>query len=134
MPAMQRSPFLLCVVGAVLLSAAGCGESSTTETVSGTVTYRGAPLPNGSVTFFPTSGRPVNVPRASDGAYTAELEPGEYSVTVSYTEPLPPGFKEGDPVPPPKIVLPAEYTTSARSTLKATVTPDHDQPIDFTLE
>jgi hypothetical protein len=47
---------------------------------------------------------------------------------------LPPGFKEGDLMPPPKVALPPEYTTLAKSTLQATVTPNQSEPIDFALE
>ena len=116
------------------MSATGCGEKSNTVSVNGNVTYSGQPLTHGSVTFFPPIGRPVNAPLAADGAYGAELAPGEYTVTVSYTEPLPAGFKEGDPLPTAKLTLPPEYDTRARSTLKATVAENQSDPIDFTLK
>jgi hypothetical protein len=118
----------------VLVVATGCADSSDAGSVHGRVTFRGQPLPNGSVTFFPTSGRPINAPLGADGAYIAQLPPGEYVVTVSYSEPLPPGFKEGDPTPRPKFVLPPEYTTRASSKLMATVSEDSDEPISFELK
>jgi hypothetical protein len=55
-------------------------------------------------------------------------------VAVNYTEPLPAGYKEGDPIPRPKLVLPPEYSTRARSKLTATVAADQSAPIDFKLE
>jgi hypothetical protein len=126
---------LLSLVAAVVLAGAtGCGESSDEVSVQGRVTLRGQPLPNGSVTFYPTTGRPVNAPISGDGAYSAQLLPGEYAVTVSYTEPLPEGFTEGDPTPKPKFVLPPEYTTRARSRLTATVSDDSEAPINFDLK
>jgi hypothetical protein len=116
------------------LCAVGCRNQSDEVSVEGRVTFRGQPLPNGSVTFYPTVGRPVNAPLGAGGEYSTQLPPGEYAVTVSYTEPLPEGFKEGDPTPRPKFVLPPEYTTRARSKLIATVSEDLDEPINFELK
>jgi hypothetical protein len=127
------TPVLLLLV-VVLAGTAGCRDSSDEISVQGRVTFRGQPLPSGSVTFFPATGRPVNTPLGDDGAYSTQLPPGEYAVTVSYTEPLPEGFKEGDPTPTPKFVLPQEYTTRARSKLTATVSEDLDEPINFDLK
>jgi hypothetical protein len=126
-------PILLLML-VVLAGSAGCGDSSNEVSVQGRVTYRGEPLPRGSVTFFPTTGRPVNAPLGDDGTYSTQLPPGEYTVTVSYTEPLPEGFKEGDPTPRPKFLLPPEYTTRARSTLTATVSEDSEEGVNFELK
>jgi hypothetical protein len=76
----------------------------------------------------------VNAPLGAGGTYSTQLPPGDYTVTVSYTEPLPEGFKEGDPTPKPKFVLPPEYTTRARSKLTATVSEDSGAPINFELK
>lgn len=118
----------------VLAGIVGCGDASNDVTVHGQVTVRGEPLPRGSVTFFPTTGRPVNAPLGDDGKYSTQLPPGEYAVTVSYSEPLPEGFKEGDPTPAPRFVLPSEYTARARSTLSATVSEDSGEAINFELK
>jgi hypothetical protein len=118
----------------IVLAVGGCGEKSTAVAVDGNVTYQGKTFDNGSITFYPAAGRPVNTPITADGAYAVELEPGEYVVGVNYSEPLPPGFKEGDPVPPPKFVIPPEYSTRAKSKLSATVAADQSEPIDFKLE
>jgi uncharacterized membrane protein len=131
--AFRRRNQFYCLLAVAACSAIGCGESSSTVTVHGNVTYQGNPLA-GSVTFFPTSGRPVNTALSADGHYEVELEPGDYTVTVNYTEPLPSGFKEGDPMPQPKIVLPPEYSTRARSTLSASVSEGQSEPINFDLK
>ena len=117
-----------------LSAISGCGEESDSVAVRGKVFYRGEPLSNAAITFFPNTGRPVTAPLSQQGDYDTALPPGEYSVIVNVGTELPPGFKEGDPLPPPKIDLPPEYTTLARSTLRATVTPDQSEPIDFALE
>lgn len=124
----------LVLLGAWCIGGAGCGAESSMVGVSGKVVHQGQSLPGGSVTFFPTAGRPVNAPLSTEGAYSVELEPGEYVVTVNYTEPLPAGFKEGDPLPSPKFVLAPEHSIRARSTLKATVAADQSEPIDFQLK
>jgi hypothetical protein len=122
--------FLFVFVAAVV----GCGDASNDVSVDGRVTFRNEPLALGSVTFFPTTGRTMNVPLGDDGTYSTQLPPGEYVVTVNYSEPLPEGFQEGDPTPKSKFVLPPEYTTRARSKLTATVSKDSEEPINFDLK
>jgi hypothetical protein len=126
-----QTTFLLLVV---LSSIPGCGEQSAGVSVQGRVTYRGEPLPSGAITFFPATGRPTSAAISPDGDYTIELPPGDYVVVVNVGADLPTGFKEGDPIPPPKIVLPPEYTTRTRSSLKATVSEADQQPINFELK
>ncbi len=126
-----------CHVATALLAicASGCGRTaSDTVAVHGHVSYRGEPLANGLVAFFPIHGRPVFAPISESGDYRLDVEPGNYTVTVRISERLPPGFKEGDPLPPPKIVLPPEYTTQAKSKLHAAVSEDQSEPIDFALD
>ncbi len=118
----------------LVVSTSGCGSASDTASVNGNITYQGQPLTSGLVTFFPSSGRPVNAATKPDGHYTAELAPGDYTVTVTYAEPLPAGYKEGDPLPKPKIILPPEYSTRAKSALSASVASDQSEPINFELK
>jgi hypothetical protein len=117
----------------LLIGAVGCGKSTDVQTVHGHVSYHGAPLAAAGITFFPSNGRPVTV-LATNGEYTAELAPGAYTVTISVGPEIPPGFKEGDLVPPPKIALPPEYSVRAKSTLTATVAADQSEPINFDLK
>jgi hypothetical protein len=112
----------------------GCQRNTSgTESIHGNIRYKGTPLTASSVTFFPASGRPVTAP-APEGEYTAELAPGEYTAAIAVGIEYPKGFKEGDPIPPPKVVLPAEYTSRAKSTLKAVVKAEQTEPIDFDLK
>jgi hypothetical protein len=117
----------------LLICAPGCGKSSGKVSVHGHVTYRGAPLESASLTFFPAKGRP-EATTVSNGEYSVDLMPGEYSAIVMIGVDLPKGYKEGDPIPPQKIVLPEIYTSSAKSPLKATVTAGKNEPIDFELK
>jgi len=125
-PALSLAPIAICVFG--------CGKGSDTASVSGHVSYRGEAIAPGAVTFFPATGRPVTAALTEQGNYTAELPPGDYTAIVNLGFKPPPGFKEGDPMPKPKFVLPDEYTTRTKSTLKASVKLGQDQPIDFDLK
>lgn len=118
----------------LMTSTPGCREETSGVSVHGHVSYRQQPIENGTLTFFPAVGRPIHASLASGGKYTVDLEPGDYRVVVNISAELPEGWKEGDPVPPPKILLPAEYTTRAASTLQVTVVEGHPDPIDFNLE
>ena len=130
-PARRLSQLVLACSFAAL--AAGCGGSADGVPVSGTVTYRGQPFSNASITFYPASGRPVSA-AISDGEYSAVLEPGDYKVTISLGVNLPPGWKEGDPIPPREIVLPQQYSSVLHTQLTATIGEDQSEPVDFKLE
>lgn len=114
--------------------AVGCGKGGDTVQVNGHVTYRGQAIPNGSLTFFPPTGRPVVAPLTQEGDYMAELTPGDYVAAVMVGSVLPEGYKEGDRLPPQSIVLPAEYTSRSKSTLKTTVSPGQSEPVNFELK
>lgn len=118
---------------AVLGSSGGCKRSASTESVSGKLTFRSEPLANAVITFYPPVGRAVPA-SVNQGEYAAELAPGEYVVTLTLAPQFPPGFKEGDPLPPPKVILPPEYTERSKSSLKATVAPGQSDPINFDLK
>jgi hypothetical protein len=133
-PRTLLAPPLSPILAAAALFLAGCGESSNKVSIAGHVTYQGQPLANGSIAFYPAAGRPVIAGLSVDGAYSTELDPGDYTVTVDTASQLPPGFHEGDPVPPPKLVLPPEYTTRAKSKLTASVKEGQTEPINFALD
>jgi hypothetical protein len=86
------------------------------EPVEGTVTYKGQPLPAGTITFVSKDGKvTVAAPIAADGTYRATVPVGEYRVAVSTMElkkadPKNPP-KPGDPKEPPKkfVLIPAKY-------------------------
>lgn len=127
-----RTLSAFCLAAAIC--APGCGGSTSTVPVTGHVNYRGQPLANGFLTFFPVAGRPTSAAISEDGSYQAQLEPGEYIVAVGVGLEMPAGYKLGDSVPPPKFVLPVQYTSRAKSTLKASVQPGQSEPINFDLK
>jgi hypothetical protein len=83
--------------------------------------------------FYPARGRAITAATDAAGDYTVELAPGDYAVTVNLSVKLPSGWKEGDPVPPQSVILPAEFTTRINTPLKATIAASGDEPIDFVL-
>lgn len=112
----------------------GCAARSELLEVTGAVSYNNQPLTNAAITFFPTQGRPVTAPLDADGDYAIELAPGDYQVTITVGANVPPGFKEGDVLPPPPVVLPDRFTVRARTELNATVSEDQSEPINFDLK
>lgn len=111
----------------------GCGEQSNEVSVAGQFTLQNTPIARGAVTFFPERGRPITTATDEQGQYMADLAPGEYRVTVNIGVQLPPGWKEGDPVPPQKASIPAQFTSRVNTPLKMTVTESGAEPSDFNL-
>jgi hypothetical protein len=123
-------------IGILLLltiTSQGCKKSSGAVAVHGSISFHGEPLSKGTVTFFPASGRPVPA-SISDGSYSTELMPGDYTAIVDVAPEFPKGFKEGDPMPTAKVEMPDQYTTRAKSALTATVKAGQDQTVDFDLK
>jgi len=124
---------------------AGCGGSGHgLAVVKGKVTYKGKPVPNGTINFLPTDG---NKPSAtgeiqSDGSYSLKTfvsnRPsdgaviGQHKVVivamVDQASRLP---EERSPLPPP--IVPVKYTSPATSDLTAQVE-NKANVIDFDLK
>lgn len=96
--------YMLGVVFA--LAATSCGSESNTASVSGFVTINGQPVGGGAIQFFPSQGRPTIATIDDSGKYQVQLPPGEYQVTINKRAKLPDGWKEGDPVPFQKALVP----------------------------
>jgi hypothetical protein len=86
---------LACLVGAFLLSTAGCGGSIKTYKVRGTVTLDGEALPNATVVFHPQTEGARSAAGTTDaqGNFTLTTVAtndgamaGEYKVTVQYKD------------------------------------------------
>ena len=122
------------IVLAIIAPAIGCADGSDGVSVAGRVVYQDQPITSGALTFFPADGRPITATLSGDGKYECVLPPGEYRVAITVGVSLPAGWKEGDPVPPNAINLPAKYASRLESPLTATVKADHDAPIDFALK
>jgi hypothetical protein len=116
----------------VLLAALGCSSGS--ATVSGKVTYKGEPLPAGSVAIYGANGRVQSGPIAGDGTYTIAKAPvGDVKMTVVTPNPSPEtrqGKRGRDPIKHPgaadaapiKVVpIPDRYKEPDKSGLNFTL-------------
>ena len=130
----------------------GCGSGGKRNKVSGTVKYKGTPVPAGAITFLNDKGTAVGGAPIKDGAFeipqAAGLAAGSYKVTISYPDPKGvPAAKEGeapglgDPggkasdVPDPRAVkelLPAKYNSATE--LKADIKDGEANELTFDLK
>ena len=129
------------------LANSGCGGGPATATVSGSVTYRGAALPVGKVSFYGPNGQVASALVVEDGTYEATNVPlGAVKVAVS--TPPPPGpelekaakegkrrFGKGNLMPSTvnTVSIPVKYSDAAKSGLALTVT-EGSQPFNIELK
>jgi hypothetical protein len=140
--------FRLLSVGFLLLTCAALGCSTNKlapARVSGSISYKGAPIKAGTMQFHTSEGAAYNAQITSDGTYTAtDLPEGEMVVTVDLeginpekkgstgkdaekrmkmmTQPPPPGVAAA-PMPTQFYMkLPAKYANPKTSPLSVTLT------------
>jgi hypothetical protein len=132
-------------VGLLIGAISGCAESSIerpkTFPVGGKVTYKGQPVPKGTVTFQPDDGQAAVGEIQADGSYRLTTFapgdgalPGHHRVFVIANTADPskmPGSSPG--WTPPKDLVPKKYNTAKTSGLEATVSQDK-KDIDFNLD
>jgi hypothetical protein len=142
--AKLRAP--LALAAAVCLAAAGgcasSGDEGFPETVpvKGKVTMAGQPLPKGSISFIPNSGRPATALIQPDGTYVLSTfeekdgaVPGHFRVTVTATTADPNQMpRPGEP--PPKALVPKKYNRPESSGLTADVDKKDNKDFDFDLK
>jgi len=81
------TPWLMVAVAC--LAAVGCGPRDTRVECSGTVTYAGQPVEEGSIGFFPLSGGGRSEGAViTAGRYTARVLPGRHRVEIRGSRPL----------------------------------------------
>lgn len=136
-----------------LALSSGCDSGSGVAPVTGTVTFDGAKVSTGAITFYPISGgRPATGQIGADGAYTlSTFVPndgaliGSHKVTIeSRTTPNAPAapasleeeIARGASAPSGPVVVkwlvPEKYASTETSGLTTTVEPG-GKPIDFAL-
>ena len=104
-------------VGAILpLVGCGGGRAADRVDVTGTVTYQGQPIQEGSITFDPIGEGPVAGALITNGTYEATgrgaVPVGEYIVRISATVEETENWDQDDPafpVPPRRELLPPRY-------------------------
>ena len=133
---VPAAAFSLCLILAV-----GCGKTDGRVGVSGTVTFKGAPLDQGTIQFIPTEadGTPGGSP-ITNGNYSIPseqgLKPGKYRILISSGDP---GTAEtpavpGESGPPAKERIPPEYNrNSEQKPVIREVSADSDE-INFDIK
>jgi hypothetical protein len=131
--------FLWLAVLSLAAVGMGCGSGKGGAKVSGTVKYKGKPLPSGTVTFFDAKKEIVGSSAIKDGSYAVEgVPPGKMMVSVT----TPPAVKVDPRHPPPKdmpgepplpvMPIPAQYGNPEQSGLTYDVKAgNQDFPIEL---
>ncbi len=116
----------------LLLAAAGCGKQK--AEVSGTVSYRGQPLPGGNVTFFDKDKQVIGSSAITGGKYKIrQLPVGQVIITVTSAPPASKvSVKKGKggapasldaPSPDDVVTIPPDYGSPEKSGLTYQVKP-----------
>ncbi|MBL8799692.1 MAG: hypothetical protein JNM56_37765 [Planctomycetia bacterium] len=134
----------LLALAPFLLAFSGCGGAAELPAAAtGKVSYRGQPLPHGTIVFTPDTirggaGLPVRTEIQPDGSYrlkTADaggLSPGWYRVTVAAVDTASP--PPGTPPSGPRSLLPVKYRDPEQSGLLCEVKAGKENAINFNLE
>lgn len=118
---------LLCVVPGLL---AGCGKSEF-ETVTGTVTFDGQPLPDGDILFQPADPKyGPDAGKINDGKFTLPVRPGSRKVEIRAVR-MVPGKKGPMGEDAHEDYIPAQYNDN--TTLTADVQPGSKNEFSFQL-
>lgn len=108
----------------------GCARSDMVE-VSGNVTWKGAPVPDGEIIFFPADkAKPPAAGRITEGAYKFKSKAGNMKVTIEAAR----STGKRDPEYGfliSELYIPSRYNKD--STLSADVTLDGENRFDFSL-
>jgi len=108
----------------------GCARSDLVD-VSGNVTWKGAPVPDGEIIFFPSDkAKPPAAGRITDGAYKFKSKAGTMKVTIEAAR----STGKRDPEYGfliSELYIPPRYNKD--STLSADVTLDGENRFDFAL-
>ncbi|MHC2069865.1 hypothetical protein ACYFX5_20525 [Bremerella sp. T1] len=132
---MFRSTLLTLSLAFAVTTMVGCGSSGPEMgDVTGTVTYKGKPLPTGTITFIPEED---GIPRASaevqeDGTFQAETSGVGSGVPVGKHRVMISAFIDMGPEAPVKSILPDKYGSDRQSGLTAEVTPG-ENIVNFSL-
>lgn len=131
-------PGSLVALSFVVLTSLGCGGKSDgpeLHSVTGTVTFDGAPVEEGRILFRPVSGASAHAGNIKDGKYEIEAVAGEMKVEITASRIIPGKFDtsnpDDEPAPVGEMYIPEKY--NSKTELTATVNSDGDNTIPFEL-
>lgn len=133
---MKYSTLATCMLAALTIGLVGCGSRGPEMgDVVGTVTYKGKPLPTGTITFMPevpgvpTAYADINEDGTYEG-YTKEFGPG---VPVGKHRVMIMAIKYNGPREATIALLPPKYSSDRQSGLTAEIAAGENN-IDFDLK
>ena len=121
---------LMCLAFALVCSV-GCSRGPELSQASGTVSYEGKPVPSGSITFYPSKGRPASGIIQADGTFTLSsykrgdgLPIGKYKVCVTAYKQIdaPANLDEIKVAKPAEHLVPKVYSSPLSSPIELEVT------------
>ena len=128
---------LCCALTVALLAGCGGGSDGPTEyAVTGTVTFDGEPLAEGSLLFIDPAGKSRSYPGViKEGVFSSEMTAGKKTVQITAIRPDPgKTVPSGDGLsqePAFEQYIPAKY--NKKSTLEIEVTDSGDNKFEFDL-
>jgi hypothetical protein len=119
-----NNPTKIIVLLALIMLLVGCGSRDGYQSVSGSVTFRGGPLEQGTIQFFCTGEQPIPCGGAmiEKGRYQVPkehgLKPGTYLVRISSTERV--ENQGGDSMNPflTRERIPSQYNAESKLTVE----------------
>ena len=124
----SRTLLFLLTICALTLTLSSCGKEKL-YTVSGTASYQGEPIPDGSISFVPSD--PKLSPQGAsirDGKYTAQVRKGTMTVKITGSK-IDPKQKMEDGSPFWTDFVPEKYST--QSTLTVEITGNQTENFDL---
>ena len=126
---------MLVAIGTIFILVAGC-DSGGPQSVSGTVTLDGQPLPSGDILFVPESGdQGADAGKIEDGKFSFTSKPGKMKVQITAQREVA-GKTErgamGESLAKTEQYLPPRYNTATE--LTAEVTPGGSNRFEFPLQ
>jgi hypothetical protein len=144
-PRLFLFPWGLGILAVLIALLVGCGsKEKDRKAVSGTVTFKGAPLNNATIRFLPAAESTATSQATAsidDGKYelpaSQGLMPGKYQVSILSQKPLrgPQGGKRKTPgasKSKQREIIPERF--NAKTTLECEVTPDGPNSFNFDLK
>ena len=133
---MKTVCMLILVVGCSLVMTACGGPAGPAKyEVSGTVTFDGAPVPEGEIIFRAADGGRSDAGQIKAGQYAFEATEGKKKVSITASREVPGEFDEqnpGEKVPMIAQYIPAQY--NEETTLEAEVAGSGGNSFDFDLK
>lgn len=136
---LPKSLYLFALVAVCALLQAGCSGAPAGPTVfpvEGTVTFIGAPVETGRITFRMTAGTQMAYSaEIKDGQYKVEAEAGKATVEITASRLIPGKFDtsnpDDEPQPVGEMYIPEKY--NAKTTLTADIAASKENKIPFEL-